>query len=320
MKIKKFSIILKEELENSGLFGMMWDDGNTNAVNTYSGEFKKTKTYFISTKDPLSLEMKYFDDFVELKRILRRYKIEFEYKTIEDKELEKIDEGWRTWVTGALASLSLLTSTPSFSANANTTDGGGSWGGNRVQVPSESNVYKGTSDGTSVDISMAEKLAMSNAKRDVIRKIGGDNSVSTASLSVVESKIISQKKNSDGTVTVTIEYRIKVNDSKTKQISKSSTRTLSGDKVKDIMSKIIDRYHSKNPGVKYTMMHNRGEFNGGAVESIIEMFINRQVRKGVEKFNVTMTDTDEAGQVRGDAIIFSVSTDGRDWVVITPQL
>jgi len=86
--IKNFSIMKENRDHNpgGGLFGMMWDKGNKKAVSTYAGESKyEDKTYILSVNEPFKIMIKEFDDFLDFKKLLRRYKVGFEEKMEIDK-------------------------------------------------------------------------------------------------------------------------------------------------------------------------------------------------------------------------------------------
>jgi len=222
---------------------------------------------------------------------------------INENLSEEINEGWKTWVASILAGLSLATSTPSFSSNVNTPDGG-----NKVQVPSESNVYKGTVSVTNPDMGMAQKLAKSAARREVLNKVGSSSAV----LSTKEMNVKMTRNTKTGEYTATVEYTMAVADANTKQIEETkpstntNTHTFKSDVAKQKLTNILNKWEQENSNVRYVLLGGQGSLNTAAIESILHRFIDNKIKNGSTEIVISTMEKGEAENISNPSVKFTV--------------
>jgi len=92
LKIKKFSTMMiesKDRNDDGGLFGLLWDKGNRDAMKHHAGITKKyeDKEYTLSVDNPFIITINDFDDFYKFKFLFRKYKISYTEKE-ETKKAE----------------------------------------------------------------------------------------------------------------------------------------------------------------------------------------------------------------------------------------
>lgn len=108
----------------------------------------------------------------------------------------------------------------------------------------------------------------------------------------------------------------------TNKMEISKDTTMSANDIKNFITKTSLNYNN------FQLLNKIGTINGGALEYIVQKFIDKQIKKGVTNFKIQILSKSAADKIVGDYELKSVypnisnfiswSEDGVNWVFITP--